>query len=69
MDIVGIITKAATLIEEGAALYEQVKPSIDSLTGDRPEGLDEAAARFDRSLARAQVAHGNLDQAIADRLR
>lgn len=68
MDIVGIITKAAELIEQGADLYESVKPSIDSITGVRPAGLDEAKARLERSMERALAAHGNLDRAIADRL-
>jgi len=68
MDFVGIITKAAELIEQGADLYESVKPSIDSMTGERPDGLAEARARLDRSMARARQAHSNLDAAIAARL-
>jgi hypothetical protein len=68
MDIVGMITKAAELLEQGTALYEQVRPSIDSITGPRPDGLDEAKARLDRALQRANTAHDNLDAAIRQRL-
>lgn len=67
-DLLGMLTKAAELIEQGTSLYEQVKPSIESITGDRPDGLDEAKARLDRALARANAAHDDLDAAIKRRL-
>lgn len=67
MNIIGMITKAAELIEEGTKLYEQVKPSIDSMTGPRPSGLEEAQARLARSLERANAASANLDAALKAR--
>ena len=67
LNILAILTKAADLIEEGTSLYEQVKPSIDSMTGPRPEGLDAAKARLDSALARANAASANLDAALKAR--
>jgi hypothetical protein len=68
LNILEMLGKAAEMIEEGTALYERVKPSIESITGDRPEGLDEAKARLDRALERANAAHDDLDAAIKARL-
>jgi hypothetical protein len=67
MDILGMVNKAADLIEEGTRIYESVKPSIDSLTGERPSGLDAAQERLALSLKRANAASANLDAALKSR--
>jgi len=67
LDIIGTLMKAADLIDEGTALYERVKPSIDSITGNRPEGLEDAQKRLNASLARAAEASANLDAALKSR--
>lgn len=69
MDILGMVNRATELIDEGLNIYHSVKGEVtDASAAHNDTTLEEAKARLEASIQRAQTAHDSLAAAIDARL-